>query len=122
MGDHIIKGEPKIKILGVILDQSLKYREHISKARDKEIKAALALKQLKNLRSKITKKLFYSKVTSITDYALQNWRPAAVQYTINRLEKVQRIETQAIKGAFSTISLLITESKALLAPIQARLH
>lgn len=66
----VIKNEPRIKILGIIFDQNLKYREHILRARDKGIKAVLALKQLKNLRPEVAKKLFYSKVSSITDYAL----------------------------------------------------
>ena len=122
MGGQVIESEPTIKILGVTLDQGLKDREHISGARDKGIKAALALKRVKNLRPEVARKLFYSKVTSITDYASPIWGPAAAQYTIDRLDKVQRIGAQAITGAFSIVSLLIAESEASLAPTQARLH
>ena len=122
MGGQVIKSKPRIKILGVILDQGLKYREHISGARDKGIKAALALKRLKNPRPEVARKLFYSKVTSITDYASPIWGPAAAQYTMERLDQVQRIGAQAITGAFSTVSLLIAESEASLVPTQARLR
>lgn len=62
MRGQVIKSEPRIKILGVILDQGLKYREHISQARDKGIKAALALKRLKNLRPEVARKLFTQKL------------------------------------------------------------
>ena len=89
---------------------------------DKGIKAALALKRLKNLRPEVTRKLFYSKVTSITDYASPISGPAAAQYTIEKLDKVQKIGAQAITGAFCTVSLLIAESEASLVPTQARLH
>lgn len=122
MGEQVIESKPTIKILGVTLDQGFKYRKHILGARDKGIKAALAPKRLKNLRPEVARKLFHSKVTSITDYASPIWGPAAAQYTIDRLDKVQRIGAQAITGAFSTVSLLIAESEALLAPTQARIH
>lgn len=105
--------------MGVILDQGLKYRE---RARDKGIKAALALKRLRNLRPEVAGKLFYSKVTSITHYASPIWGPASAQYTIDRLDQVQRIGAQVITRAFSTVSLLIAKSEASLVPTQARLR
>lgn len=74
---QIINAKPIIKILGVILDQGLKYKKHVLKAKNKKIKAALALKQLKNLKLKVIKKLFYLKVILVTDYISSVWVPAA---------------------------------------------
>ncbi len=81
MGDQSIVAKPVMKILGVILDSGLKYKEHILRARDKGIKAALALKRLRNLRPETARKLFHSKVTPITDYASPIWASAATQDT-----------------------------------------
>lgn len=66
--DQFIKNKPKIQILGVIFNPCLKYKKHISKTKNKKIKAAFAFKQQKNLRSKVTKQHFDSKDTSITYY------------------------------------------------------
>lgn len=52
MDQITIHGSKTIKILGVILDQGLRYIEHVTTARDKGIKAALALKHLQNQRPK----------------------------------------------------------------------
>lgn len=46
MNGTTIKSSKNIKILGVILDQRLRYTEHVARARDKGIKAVLALKRL----------------------------------------------------------------------------
>ncbi len=43
---------PSVKILGVILDQKLNYKAHIARASEKRVNATMALKRLKNLRSK----------------------------------------------------------------------
>lgn len=84
MDGQVINNAPMIKIFGVILDQGLRYKEYISAARDKGIKAALALKRLKNLRPEVAKKLFYSKATFFKDYASPIWGPAAAQCTNHR--------------------------------------
>lgn len=46
--------------------------------------------RLRNLRPEVTRRLFYSKVTPVTDYASQIWAPAATQDTLEKLGKVQR--------------------------------
>lgn len=88
MEGQVIKRKPRIKILGVILDQGLEYREHASGARDKRIKTILALKQLKNSRLEVAMKLSYSKVISITDHVSPIWGPVATQFTIDWLDQV----------------------------------
>lgn len=77
MSGQTIKASLQIKILGVILDQALRYKEHVSKAADKGVKAALALKRLSNLRPETARKLFKSKVAPAMDYASVIWAPSA---------------------------------------------
>lgn len=60
----------KVKLLGVILDEKLIFKDHIvEKAAYKGTVAALALKRLKALRPKTARQLFISTVTAVTDYA-----------------------------------------------------
>lgn len=61
-------------------------------------------------------------MTPITDYLSPIWVSAATQNTLEKLGKVQRIGVQVITGAFSTVSLLITEFEASLLPRLAKLR
>lgn len=122
MSGQTIKASPQNKILGVILDQALRYKEHISKAGDKGVKAALALKRLSNLRPETTRKLFKSKVAPAIGYASVIWAPSATVSALKRLDKAQRIRAQAITRAFSTVFWLICEAEALLTSTMDRLH
>lgn len=61
-------------------------------------------------------------MSPITDYASPIWASVVTQDTLKKLGKVQKIRAQAITGAFSTVSLLIIESKTSLLPSLARLH
>lgn len=61
-------------------------------------------------------------MSPITDYASPIWASVVTQDTLEKLGKVQKIRAQAITGAFSTVSLLIIESKTSLLPSLARLH
>lgn len=92
MSGQTIKASLQIKILGVILDQALRYKEHVSKAG--EVKAALALKRLSNLRSETARKLFKSKAAPAMDYASVIWAPSAPVLVLKRVDKAQRIGAQ----------------------------
>jgi hypothetical protein len=58
-----------VKILGVILDRRLNFKQHMAKTAFKGLKAALALRRLKGLRSGVARQLFTSKVAPVVDYA-----------------------------------------------------
>ena len=59
-----------MKLLKVVFDQKFTYKHHIAKAAKKNIKVALALKWLKNLRPKTSQQVFASTVAPVIDYAL----------------------------------------------------
>lgn len=112
MNGTTIKSSKNIKILGVILDQGLRYIEHVARARDKGIKAALALKRLQNLRLDTSRQLYKAIVVVVTDYASVIWSPGAALKTLSMLDQVQRIGSQAIIGAFHTTALAVSEVEA----------
>lgn len=121
-GQEIIKPKPEVKLLGVVFDQKLTYKHHIAKAAKKGIKAALALKRLKNLKPEISRLLFTSTVAPVVVYASPIWAPSATQSSLRTLDTVQRIGAQAITGGFRTIARCVAESKAGIEPRSLRHH
>ena len=66
-----VRAQLEVKILGVVLDQRLNYRQHIAQATKRGIKSALALKRLRNLKREVTRQLFVSTVAPVVNYASQ---------------------------------------------------
>jgi hypothetical protein len=69
-----IKGErvfPKdhVKIMGVIMDSRLRYKQHIARAATKGLGAAMELKRLKGMAPSTTRQLFTVMVAPVVDYA-----------------------------------------------------
>lgn len=95
-----IQSSKTIKILGIILDQGLGYIEHIIRARDKGVKAALALKRLQNIRPETSRQLLRATVTSASDYESVIWSPGASRKTLSMQDQVQPIGSQAIMALF----------------------
>ena len=87
----------------------------------KGLRAALALKRLRNIRLEVARQLYTATVTSKTDYASIIWAPNATA-AIKGLERVQRIGAQAVISTFKTVSLIIAEAEAGLERIPTRLH
>ena len=116
-----IHPSPKLKLLGVVLNQKLKYHDHIGNAVKRGVSAVLALKRLKNLRPETARRLYNSTVTPVTDYASVIWAPNASQSVLKQMERVQRIGCQAIVGAFKIVSLVVAEAEATLTPFKSRL-
>ncbi|KAJ5215604.1 reverse transcriptase [Penicillium cinerascens] len=108
---------PEVKILGVLLDQELRFKSHIGKAASKGMKAILALRRLRGLPPSVARQLFIATVASKIDYAASVWCPArkdtVIPPGIGRLfESIQRIAAQAIIGVIRTTALAIAEAEA----------
>lgn len=63
--------EPKdhIKILEVLIDTRLKYKEYIARAASKGLETAMELRQLRDLFLSTARQLFTSTITLVVDYA-----------------------------------------------------
>ncbi|EFY84914.1 reverse transcriptase, putative [Metarhizium acridum CQMa 102] len=71
---YLIKGKevkPKssVKVLGVVMDTNLRYKEHMTRAAAKGLAAALCLRRLKMLSPRTARQLFVSTVAPVVDYA-----------------------------------------------------
>ena len=120
-----IKGqtvEPKdhVKILGVLMDTRLKYKEHIARAASKGLEAAMELRRLRGLSPSTARQLFTSTVTPVVDYASNVWMHAFKDKAIGPINRVQRVGAQAIVGTFLTVATSVAEAEAHIATAQHR--
>lgn len=58
-----------IKILGILMDTRLKYKEHIARAASKGLEVAIELRRLCGLSLVTARQLFISTVALVVDYA-----------------------------------------------------
>ena len=115
-----IAPKSEVKILGVIMDSALRYRNHIARTATKALNAALALKRLKMLSPVSARQLFNATVAPVIDYASNVWMHAAKESGMATLNRAQKIGAQAITGAFRTVAVAIAEAEAYIRPIQQR--
>ena len=120
-----IKGEsivPKetTKILGVIMDSQLRYKEHIAKTTTKGLLAAMALKGLRLVSPLTARRLFGATVAPVVDYASSVWMHACGSKGMNLMNRVQRVGAQAIIGAFRTVSVAVAEAEASIRTVRQR--
>ncbi|KZL88177.1 reverse transcriptase, partial [Colletotrichum incanum] len=73
---QIVQPKKHTKILGVIMDAGLKYKEHIARASSKGLQAALELQRLRGLSPATARQLFTATVAPVVDYASNVWMHA----------------------------------------------
>ncbi|KID81499.1 Endonuclease/exonuclease/phosphatase [Metarhizium guizhouense ARSEF 977] len=109
----VIKGQtvrPKetAKVLGVVLDTGLRYKQHIAEAAAKGLSAAMQLKRLCGLSPRVARQLFTAAVAPAMDYASNVWSHACA------------IGAQAVTGAFRSVATAVAEAEAGIAPVLER--
>jgi len=62
-----------VKILGIVMDSALQFRQHLARAAKRGFAAAQAVKRLKNLRPAMARQLVNTVVMPIGDYASAVW-------------------------------------------------
>jgi hypothetical protein len=121
----VIKGQsvsPKdhVKILGVLMDASLKYHKHIASAAAKGLEAALELRRLKGISPTVARQLFTATVAPTVDYASNVWMHACKDKVARPISRVQRIGARAIVGTFVTVATWVAEAEAHIPSAQER--
>jgi hypothetical protein len=115
-----VSPKPEAKILGVIMDSGLRYKNHIARTATKGLNAALALKRLKMLFPSSARQLFNATVALVMDYASNVWMHAARESAMAALNRAQRVGAQAITGVFQTVAVVIAEAEAYIQPVHQR--
>jgi ribonuclease HI len=121
----VIKGQtvqPKaqVKVLGVIMDAELRFREHIARASSRAMEAAMELKRLSGLPPRVARQLFTATVAPVMDYASNVWMYACGDRLIKAVNRVQRIGAQAIVGTFNSVATAVAEAEANILPARER--
>ena len=109
-----------VKILGVLMDTKLKYKEHIARAASKGLEAVMELRRLRGLSPATARQLFTSTVAPVVDYASNVWMHACKDKAMGPINRVQRVGAQAIVGTFLTVATSVAEAEAHLATVQHR--
>lgn len=121
----VIKGrivEPKrhVKVLGMIMDSSLTYKEHMARASAKGLESAMELQRLRGLTPATARQLFTAMVTPVVDYASNVCMNACRYKRVGPINRVQRVGAQAIVGTFMTVATSIGEAEANIPSAQER--
>lgn len=119
--DQEVFPKTHVKVLGLIMDTRLKYKEHIARASSKGLEAAMQLRRLKGLTPSTARRLFTAMVAPIVDFASNVWRHACIDRRAKMLDRVQKLGAQAITGAFRTVATKVAEAEAHISSVQDRL-
>jgi len=122
VGGEQVSPKPSAKILGVVLDQQLRFKEHAARAAKRGLRAVLALKRLRALRPGTTRQLFMATVIPTVDYASFVWTARTLTTVTKLLEPIQRFAAQAVTGLFRTVALPIAQAGAHITPLAIRWH
>ncbi|KAI7758835.1 hypothetical protein LZL87_013818 [Fusarium oxysporum] len=122
---YTIKGQAIIpkksgKILGLVMDSELRYKEHVKEAATRGLRAAMCLRRLKLLTPRTARQLFVATVAPTMDYASNVWSHRRGWRETRWLNEAQKMGAQAITGAFKTVSMAVAEAEAGILPIGER--
>jgi hypothetical protein len=74
--EQLVRPKTQVKVLGMIMNADLKYKEHIARAATKGLKAAMELQRLRGLTPRTARQLFTATVAPVVDYASNVWMHA----------------------------------------------
>ncbi|EAQ85613.1 hypothetical protein CHGG_06866 [Chaetomium globosum CBS 148.51] len=117
---EVVKPKESAKILGVVMDREVRYKQHIARTAAKGLAAALALKRLKMLSPRTARQLFVATVAPVMDYAANVWMHACGEKALSWLNRAQKIGALAITGAFRTAATAVVEAEASIYPVRER--
>ncbi|RKK57447.1 hypothetical protein BFJ69_g17470 [Fusarium oxysporum] len=118
--EQLVRPKTQVKVLGMIMDSGLKYKEHIAQAATKGLKAAMELQRLRGLTPRTARQLFTATVAPVVDYASNVWMHACRYRRASPINRVQRIGANAIVGTFLTVVTSIAEAEAPIASVHER--
>jgi ribonuclease HI len=123
MGGMVVETSPKAKLLGVIFDQELRWKEHVQQAIKRATKVTIALSGLRHLRPEEMRQIYQACVTPVVDYASTVWHnPLRDKTHLRHLNTVQRTALIRILSAFRTVATTTLEVEAYVLPTHLRLR
>ncbi|EED11824.1 reverse transcriptase, putative [Talaromyces stipitatus ATCC 10500] len=118
----VIKPSDTVKLLGVIFDKEMRWKEHVQQAVKRATQVNIALGGLRHLRPEQMRQIYQACVTPIVDYASTVWHnPLKDKIHLRTLGTVQRTALIRILSAFKTASTAALEVEAYVLPTNLRL-
>lgn len=119
VGRHTVQSSTKERILGVIFDSELRFKDHLAKVKSRGWRSASQLKRLSHLGPKAARQLYLATVASKTDYAAAVWYAQLIGKKVDNatskiLNPIHRIGAQAVVKSFHTTSLQASSAEATL--------
>jgi ribonuclease HI len=102
------------------MDSELRYKQQIANAASKGLRAAMALRRLRAASPSTARQLFVATVAPVMDYASSVWMHACRGEATPTMNRVQKVGSQAITGAFSTVATAVGEAEASIQTIRER--
>ncbi|KAI2930363.1 hypothetical protein CBS147321_10551 [Aspergillus niger] len=122
MNGQVIKPADTAKLLGVIFDKEMRWKEHVQEAIKRATKVSLALSGLRHLRPEQMRQLYQACITPVVDYASTIWHnPLRDKMHLRLLQTVQRAALIRTLSAFRTVSTAALEVEAYILPTHLRL-
>jgi hypothetical protein len=115
-----VRPKDRVKVLGVIMDTKLHFKQHVAEAASKGLEAVLGLKRLKGLSPSTARQLFVAAVAPTIDYASNVWKHRCRAAQMKVINRIQRIGAQAIIGTFNTVATAVAEAEASIQSVQER--
>ena len=127
VGPHEVTATKQERILGVIFDAELRFKNHMTKVKDRGWKNAGQLHRLHHIGPKAARQLFHATIASRTDYAAPVWysQHLGSKHTNivgNVLLLIQKLGAQAIVKCFKTASMEAASAEAALQAPHVRLQ
>jgi ribonuclease HI len=117
-----IKPADTAKLLGVIFDKELRWKEHVQQAVKRATQVNLSLGGLRHLRPEQMRQLYQACVIPIVDYASSVWHnPLRDKIHLRTLGTVQRTALIRILSSFKTVSTIALEVESHTLPTHLRL-
>jgi ribonuclease HI len=110
------------KLLGVIFDQELRWKQHVQQVVKRATKVTIAMCGLRHLRPAQMRQLYQACVTPVVDYASTVWHnPRRDKTHLRVLGTVQRTALIRILSAFKTVATPTLEVESHVLPTRLRL-
>jgi ribonuclease HI len=118
-----VKPSSTAKLLGVIFDHELRWKEHVQQAIKRATRVTIALSGLRHLRPEQMRQIYQACVTPVVDYSSTVWHdPLRDKTHLRHLNTVQRAPLIRILSAFRTVATTTLEVEAHVLPTHLRLR
>ncbi|OQE09663.1 hypothetical protein PENFLA_c105G04679 [Penicillium flavigenum] len=123
MNGKAITPSTTAKLLGVIFDHELRWKEHVQQVVKRATKVNIALGGLRQLRPEQMRQLYEACVAPVVEYASTVWHdPLRDKTHLRHLRTVQRAALTRILSAFRTVATSTLEVEADVLPSHLRLR